>query len=98
MQAKLLLAMVATTLVLPGCINMQITPAVVSTNAKDIVVEQQYKAGKSCAQVYLGLGPFGDMTVQSAARKAGVSKIVMVDYQIKSYIVYANLCTVVRGE
>ncbi len=91
-------AFVLVPLVLAGCMNVQITPSSVSIPVKDIDVNKQYKVGKACSKVYLGIGPFGDMSIPTAARNGGITKIALVDYEARMYVVYAELCTIVKGE
>lgn len=55
------------------------------------------KEGRACATNILGLLITGDMSVEAAKRNGRITKVASVDKDIKSYAVYAEVCTVVKG-
>jgi hypothetical protein len=56
------------------------------------------KMGKACAKNYLGLYSNGDASIVAAAKNGGITNITTIDSMFKSYVVYGETCTVVRGE
>ena len=55
------------------------------------------KTGKACARNYFGIYLGGDMTVEAAKRNGRITQVATVDTEIKSYAVYAEVCTIVTG-
>ena len=57
------------------------------------------KTGEACAMSILGIVAVGDASVEAAKAEGGVSKVSTVDYaQFGILGIYANTCTVVKGE
>lgn len=56
------------------------------------------KVGKACATNILGLLISGDMSVEAAKKNGHITQVATVDKDIKSYAVYAEVCTVVTGQ
>ncbi|MBM4251645.1 MAG: hypothetical protein FJ146_06720 [Deltaproteobacteria bacterium] len=57
------------------------------------------KFGKACGQNVLGVVGWGDNSISTAQKSAGIEKIASVDYELTSILgVYAKVCTEVRGE
>lgn len=55
------------------------------------------KVGRACATNILGLLIQGDMSVEAAKRNGKITQVSSIDTDIKSYVVYAEVCTVVTG-
>ena len=55
------------------------------------------KVGRACGKNYLGLFITGDMSVEAAKKDGKITQVASVDKEIKSYAVYSEVCTVVRG-
>ena len=55
------------------------------------------KKGQACAQSFLGLVALGDASVGAAAAEGGISAVQSIDVEVFSLLVYAQACTVVRG-
>jgi hypothetical protein len=57
------------------------------------------KEGHGCAKsILLGLFAFGDASIDSAKRAAGITSVVSVDFQSTNVLgLYSTFCTVVRG-
>ncbi len=55
------------------------------------------KVGRACGKNYLGLFITGDMSVDAAKRDGKITQVASIDKEIKSYALYAEVCTVVRG-
>lgn len=53
--------------------------------------------GEACAQSYFGLVALGDASVGAAANAGGISSVQSIDIEVFSLLVYAQACTVVRG-
>ena len=56
------------------------------------------KIGKACAKNYFGIYLAGDMTVEAAKRNGRITQVATIDKQIKSYAIYAEVCTIVTGK
>ncbi len=55
------------------------------------------KVGRACAKNILGLYISGDMSIEAAKKNGRITKVASVDKDIKSYAVYSEVCTVVKG-
>ena len=55
------------------------------------------KVGRACGKNYLGLFITGDMSVEAAKKDGKITHVTSIDKEIKSYALYAEVCTVVRG-
>lgn len=55
------------------------------------------KVGRACATNVLGLLIQGDMSVEAAKKNGRITQVSSIDRDIKSYAVYAEVCTVVTG-
>ena len=62
-----------------------------------IGAERGTKIGRACAKNYFGIYTEGDMSVASAKRNGNITKVATVDKDVKGYLVYAEVCTVVTG-
>ncbi|MBY0315068.1 MAG: TRL-like family protein [Bdellovibrionales bacterium] len=57
------------------------------------------KKGVACANNILGMVVTGDMSIEAAKKKGGITKVATVDMEGKSILgVYSTVCLVVRGE
>jgi hypothetical protein len=58
------------------------------------------KQGQTCASGVLGLAAWGDMSVDTAKKTGGITRVDTVDYSQMSIlgIVYTKNCTVITGE
>ena len=56
------------------------------------------KTGKACAKNYFGIYLGGDMTIEAAKRNGRITQVATVDTQVKSYAIFAEVCTVVTGK
>lgn len=55
------------------------------------------KVGRACATNILGIYISGDMSIEAAKKNGRITKVASVDREIKSYAVWAEACTVVKG-
>ena len=55
------------------------------------------KVGRACGKNDLGLFIQGDMSVEAAKKDGKITQVASIDKEIKSYALYAEVCTVVRG-
>ena len=62
-----------------------------------IGTERGTKIGRACAKNYFGIWTEGDMSVATAKRNGKITKVATVDKDVKGYLVYAEVCTVVTG-
>ena len=60
-------------------------------------VERGTKIGRACAKNYFGIYTEGDMSIATAKRNGNISKVATVDKDVKGYLIYAEVCTVVTG-
>ena len=57
------------------------------------------KTGEACAMSILGIVALGDASVETAKKEGGISTVATVDNQQFGILgIYANTCTVVKGE
>ena len=57
------------------------------------------KNGEACAHSVLGLIAFGDASIETAKKNAGISKVATVDHRTTNILYfYGGYCTVVYGE
>lgn len=57
------------------------------------------KNGEACAHSILGLVAFGDASIETAKRNAGIKKVATVDHRtLNVFYFYGGYCTVVYGE
>ncbi len=57
------------------------------------------REGESCATSILGLIATGDASIHAAMAEGGISRVATVDYASSGILgIYAEFCTVVRGE
>ena len=55
------------------------------------------KTGRACATNILGIVSKGDMSIEAAKKNGNITQVATVDTDVKSWIVYAEVCTVVTG-
>ncbi|MDL2275100.1 TRL-like family protein [Desulfosarcina sp. OttesenSCG-928-G10] len=60
--------------------------------------ERGTKVGRTCGRNILGIFADGDMSVEAAKKAGGITKVATVDTDIKHYVVYSEVCTIVTGE
>lgn len=110
-RLSLVIAVIAVTF-LVGCIGAAWQPpsGLIYTDASGINpstevqssdgVRAGKKSGTACAEGYLGLVSTGDMSLETAKKNAGITRVDTLDYQTKSILfgLYARNCTVVSGE
>ena len=78
----------------PGCLYTGVTGPIAPG-----VSSKRGKMGKACGQNVLGVIGWGDNSISTAQRSAGIEKIASVDYEYTSILgVYAKVCTEVRGD
>lgn len=57
------------------------------------------KKGVACGNNILGLVVMGDMSIDTAKKKGGITKVATVDFEGTSILgLYSTVCLVVRGE
>lgn len=60
---------------------------------------QSLKSGEACAQSILGLVAFGDASIETAKKNAGITTVSTVDHATLNVLYfYGQYCTVVYGE
>ena len=90
--AAILLAACATPATHAGtALFAQTIQPVMATNAPGT------KVGRACATNVFGLLIQGDMSVEAAKRNGNITQVSSIDMDIKSYAVYAEVCTIVTG-
>lgn len=55
------------------------------------------KVGRACGKNILGLFTSGDMSIEAAKRDGKITQVASVDMDVKSYAIYAEVCTIVTG-
>lgn len=84
-----------------SCGSTIIPSAFVKANGNQWVTSNDFgtKKGKSCRSGIWWVYTIGDGSVGSAAEKAGIKKISVVDFEVVSYFwFYHQTCAVVYGE
>lgn len=59
------------------------------------------KRGEACSQAVLGVAAWGDSSIETAAKIAGVKRISTVDLSVDMILmggIYTQWCTIVSGE
>ena len=69
-----------------------VQPLMVTNNASAT------RVGRACGKNYLGLFITGDMSVEAAKKDGKITQVASIDKEVKSYALYAEVCTVVRGK
>ena len=59
--------------------------------------ERGTKIGRACAKNYFGIYTEGDMSVATAKINGNITKVATVDKDVKGYLLFAEVCTVVTG-
>lgn len=93
-KRKLLMIMVA--LVASGC-GAVIAPASNIADLSQADMTQDLQLGRSCVATFLGLGPFGNLSVYAAAKSGNLARIVMVEHSVESYLIARRYCVLVYG-
>ncbi|GEM_PF-3245415 len=79
-----------------------ITPVMNVAEISEVDLQKVSKKGEDCATFYLPfiltIGPFGSTSVMKAARKAGISKVKLVDHEYHYNFFTFRSCVVVYGE
>jgi hypothetical protein len=55
------------------------------------------RTGKVCGKNILGIYAHGDISIEEAARKGNITKITSIDKEIESFVVFAKVCIIVKG-
>lgn len=55
------------------------------------------KVGRACGKNIFGLLISGDMSIEAAKKDGHITQVASVNKEIKSYAIYAEVCTVVTG-
>ena len=99
---KKLMLLAAAGLLLGACAtpNTEVGIALFSDTTQPMLATNSVgatKVGRACGKNYLGLLITGDMSVETAKRNGHITSVSSIDKEIKSYAIYAEVCTVVRG-
>lgn len=99
----IVLALIAATLT--GCATGATRNGIglIYTETKDSVIATSNtgatKTGESCAQNVLSIVSTGDMSIDTAKKSAGITKVASVDYSQYSILgIFAKTCVIVKGE
>ena len=101
MKKLLLAGVLAASLGLTACSPQSfLGPSLIMVTNEPLAVADATprRIGKACGLNILNLIAFGDISTETARRKAGISKISEVDREIRHFIVFSQVCTVVTGE
>ena len=71
---------------------------VVTTEPVAVADATPRKLGKACGLNILNLISFGDISTEAARRDGHITKIAEVDRDVRHFIIFSNVCTVVTGE
>lgn len=99
---KKMFALAGASLMLAACAtpSTYVGSALFSQTKQPLMVTESAlasKTGRACATNMLGIYISGDMSVEAAKKNGRITKVSSVDREIKSYAVWAEVCTVVKG-
>lgn len=98
---KKLLILGVVSLMLTACVtpSTEVGIALVEETVQPMLIsaESGKREGRACAENFFGIFLKGDMSIEAAKRNGGITKVASVNKEIRSYIVYAEVCTVVTG-
>ena len=55
------------------------------------------KEGRACGRNLLYILAEGDISIETAKKNGGISTITSVNKEIKNYVLFSEVCTIVRG-
>lgn len=90
---------IASSLALCGCMA-QYSPSanIVKADEIDFTKLGELKKGSSCGLTQiLFFPPFGTASLKEAANQAGIAKVKLVDYEIKEFFLFRNICVTAYG-
>jgi hypothetical protein len=98
---KKLVLLVSAAAILAACAmpNLETGASMFSMTQQPMMVgaERGTKIGRACARNYFGIYTEGDMSVATAKLNGNITKVATVDKDVKGYLIYAEVCTVVTG-
>ncbi len=98
---KKLFLLLSVTVVLAACAipNLDTGMSMFSQTQQPVLVglERGTKIGRACAKNYFGIYTEGDMSVATAKRNGKITRVATVDKDVKGYLIFAEVCTVVTG-
>ena len=84
-----------------GCVMSPTGPGIIYMNGKGPLGPASgtdtAKVGRSCARVVLALFAWGDASIESAKRNAGITEVTTIDHKSFNFIGFGSFCTVVYG-
>lgn len=81
-----------------GC-TLEGSPALNVTDIKSVDFSKPMKNGEACATYILGIfGPFGDPSLMNAVKNGDISKVQVIDYKNKGYVLFSQRCLEVYGK
>jgi hypothetical protein len=84
-----------------GCVQSPTGPALIYMDVKGPLGPAggtaTTKMGKSCARVFLALFAWGDASIASAKRNAGIIEVTTVDHASFNFVGFGSFCTLVYG-
>lgn len=88
-------------LLLASACSVRMVPAVnsVDTTSVDFSDTSAMRKGMSCQDFVFGFIPVGDeMSLFDAVKDARIRRVAAVEYDVTSYVVFAERCLVVYGD
>ena len=84
---------------LSGCVSRTQTGAnVVNVTDTDFSKIKTYKRGEACLKNILGFFYWDDYLLTSAVKTGGIKRVRFVESEVRSWIVFTKMCTIVYGE
>lgn len=84
-----------------ACVQSPTGPGLIYMNVKGPLgaasATESPRTGKSCARVFLALFAWGDASIDSAKKDAGITQVATVDHESFNFIGFGSFCTVVHG-
>jgi hypothetical protein len=85
-----------------GCVQSPTGPALIYMDVKGPLGPAggtaTTKVGESCARVFLALFAWGDASIESAKRNAGITEVTTIDHASFNFVGFGSFCTVVYGQ
>jgi len=96
--AILLVASVGLTACFPPPSHLGPAVIMVTNESQAVADATPRKLGRACGVNILNLISVGDISADAARRDGHITKIAEVDRDVKHFIVFSQVCTVVTGE
>ena len=99
--ASVLLALIVSLAFGAGCLQSPTGPGLIYMNVKGPLGPaggtNTAKKGEACARVLFHLFAWGDASIETAKRQAGITEVTTIDHRSFNFIGFGYFCTYVYG-